>query len=488
MAEERDSQPSAKAPSPREQFAPDKRRMQLLWLAIALIGLLTLALVLLVAYGAEIADYDYAEPLLLIGLLAFITCAVAYFADKEREQRAENQRLIHELHQTAQALDSRIARLNKLSETSADLAGALDIDRISELVIQALVDQVDADAASLFLLDRSKGEYVHRRSIGDIMPSEDGQPGDPGEIAKAAAEATPESPEADEPPAAERLQAWERIRATITAPMKVSDVVGGALTAIREETFDTEDLNLLTTLANMCTKAIESAELHQSLRQSYYRTLHVLARSLAARDPYSAAHGEAVTRLTLLLAKELAVPGDAIEALQFYGPLHDLGKIGIPDAILSKRGSLTEEEFDTVRQHTVLGESIIRPLEPGAHALAMIRSHHERWDGAGYPDGSKGEETPAVARIMAVADTFHAIVSHRSYRGGTLPSKAVQEIKGMSGTQFDPKVVAALNKLWDSGALAELTIRLAESVQARDMLDVPTSLPAPPARTETAHV
>jgi len=462
--------------------------MQLLWLALALIGLLTVALVLLVAYGAEITDYDYAEPLLLIGLLAFVTCAVAYFADKEREQRAENQRLIRELHQTAQALDSRIARLNKLSETSADLAGALDIDRISELVIQALVDQVDADAASLVLLDSSRGEYVHRRSVGE-MPTEDGQPPDPAETAKAAAEGTSQSPEADgSPEAAERLQAWERIRATITAPMKVSEVVGGALTAIRDETFNTEDLNLLKTLANMCTKAIESADLHQSLRQSYYRTLHVLARSLAARDPYSASHGEAVTHLALLLAKELALPDDAIEAIQFYGPLHDLGKIGIPDAILSKRGALTEEEFDTIRQHTVLGESIIRPLEPGVHALVMIRSHHERWDGAGYPDGSKGEKTPIVARVLAVADTFHAIVSHRSYRGGTLPAKAVQEIKGMSGTQFDPKVVAALGRLWDGGALGELTIRLAESPQARNMLDLPASIPAPPPRTETAHI
>jgi HD-GYP domain-containing protein (c-di-GMP phosphodiesterase class II) len=245
--------------------------------------------------------------------------------------------------------------------------------------------------------------------------------------------------------------------------MKVSDVVGGALAAIRSENFDTEDLNLLTTLANMASKAIESAELHQRLRQSYFKTLHVLARSLAARDPYSASHGEAVTWLATRLAARLDLDEATVSALKTYGPLHDLGKIGIADSLLMKPGPLTDEEFEVVRQHTVIGENIIRPLDPGEAALALIRSHHERWDGSGYPDGLLGKAIPLVARVLSVADAFHAIVSHRSYRGGAVPFEAVQEIQKLAGSQFDPNVVRALTSLWESGGLAEFGIWLGRS-------------------------
>ena len=285
------------------------------------------------------------------------------------------------------------------------------------------------------------------------------------------------------PSVSKQLVAWDSIRASISAPVKVSDMVNGALAAIREESFDTEDLNLLTTLANMSSKAIESAELHQQLRQSYYRTLHVLARSLAARDPYSAAHGEAVTWLAENLGRELRLSEDNIEALRAYGPLHDLGKIGISDVLLGKQGPLTEEEFELVRQHPLIGESIIRPLNPGSEALSMIRSHHERWDGTGYPDGLRGAEIPRLARVVAVADVYHAIVSHRPYRGGASPIHAVQEIKSMSNTQFDPTVVKALVNLWHKGVLTNLTMRGSEMGQSDDILDVPVALAAPAARS-----
>ena len=460
-------------------YIPDRRRMQLLWLALGLVGLLTISLVLVVAYGLEISNADYTEPLLLIGLLALVTCTVAYFADKDREHRAENRQLIEQLHKTAQALDARVARLNKLSETSVRLAGALDVDRISELVVEALVEQVSADAASMVLLDTTKGEYVHTRSMGPLAESSR-EGDDPAAIARAAAGQEPSIGQLERSPAvAQHVAAWNKIRASISAPMRVSDVVGGALSAIREDTFDTEDLNLLTTLASMSSKAIESAELHQQLRQSYYRTLHVLARSLAARDPYSAAHGEAVTCLAEQLAGELGLDEPEVEALKAYCPLHDLGKIGIADAVLSKQGPLTEEESELVRQHTLIGESIMRPLSPGSQALAMIRNHHERWDGKGYPDGMKGDGIPLLARVVAVADVYHAIISHRPYRGGASPVQAVQEIKAMTGTQFDPVVVKALVALWHKGSLTDLAMESGQAPEWRSILDLPVSLSAP---------
>ena len=466
-----------------KDYAPDERRKHLLWIAAAVIAALGIAVVVLAAYGDQGPAADYSDPLLLIGLLAFLTCAVAYFTDKEREHRADNRRLIYQLHQTAQALDQRVERLNRLCETSTHLAGALSMERVSELVVEALVGQVQADAASLVLLD-SKGSCVHELTRGVLAEIEDGQD-TPAEVAKAAAE--------DAAPAirvlssstdlAEQLAAWGRTRATISAPMKVSGLIGGALAAMRQDDFSSEDLNLLTTLANMAAKAIESVELHEQLRQSYFRTLHVLAHSLAARDPYSAAHGEAVAWLACRLAEKLDLGPDALEPLRAYTPLHDLGKIGITDAVLLKEGPLTEKEVILCRQHTVIGEEIIRPLNPGSVVLSMIRNHHERWDGGGYPDRLAGEQIPILARVVGVADSFHAMTSHRPYKSGAVAFDAVQEIRALAGSQFDPAVAAAMAELWESGEVAKFSMRSAEAESMADMVGqaLPVFTPPSPA-------
>jgi len=472
----------AEARDRRADFNLDASRKHLLWLALGLISLLSVAFVLTVAYGQEIISNDYNEPLMLIGLLAMLTCTVAYFADKERDHRAENRRLIRRLQETAEALDARVGRLNKLCETSALLTGNLDIQRISDLVVEALVAQVQADAASLVLVDKAAGECLHTRSVWPLAQADD-QSARPDAIARAAAgDSGPAIRSVDNSVDITRqLQAWADVRAAISAPLKVSEVIGGALAAMRHDEFSAEDLNLLTTLANMASKAIESAELHEELRQSYFKTLHVLARSLAARDPYSAAHGEAVTLLAHELAETLGLGDDAVEALRAYGPLHDLGKIGIPDSVLLKHGALTDEERDLCRQHTVIGQEIMRPLNPGQAILCMIRAHHEAWDGSGYPDGLRGEQIPALARVLAVADSFDAIVSHRSYRAGATPFDAVQEIEAMAGIQFDPDVVRALRHLWESGELAKLSMGPQERAEGHAILNIPAALSAPPA-------
>ncbi len=458
-------------------------------------GALGIAFVVLAAYGHEGFTTDYHEPMLLIGLLALLTCAVAYFADKEREHRIQNRNLIRELHETARALDNRVARLNKLCETSTHLAGALNVERISELVVDALVAQVEAEAASMVLLDKAEGRYLHTRSTGPLADMNGDQETnwqglnnsspDPEHIAKAAAGAAGDSGPTMRvvslsPEVAKQMAAWGKTLATIYAPMRVSDLIGGALAAVRQDDFSSEDLNLLTTLANMASKAIESAELHEELRQSYFRTLHVLARSLAARDPYSAAHGEAVTVLASRIADKLGLAPDLIESLRAYGPLHDLGKIGISDTVLLKAGPLTEEEISICRQHTVIGEEIIRPLNPGGAVLAMIRNHHERWDGKGYPDGLIGDGVPVLARVVAVADSFHAMTSHRPYRPATVLYAAIQEIKSLSGLQFDPMAVDALLGLWEAGEISRLNMRAADTIEPAALVNHSLALAAPP--------
>jgi len=470
-----DKDSHARKPLAREKdFAPDERRKHLTWLALSLIALLGLAFVIVISYGYEAVGDYFTESLLLIGLLAFLTCTVAYFADNERDQRAENRKLIQQLKETAEALDARVVRLNKLCETSTHLAGNLDIERISELVVEALVAQVSANAASLVLVDKARGKCLHTCSVsplGEVQVAADA----PTEIAEAALGEPEAAVEVldDGPDVSRLLNAWNRTRDAISAPLRVSDVVGGALAAIREDSFSTEEFNLLRTLANMASKAIESAELHEELeksymrlRQSYFNTLHVLAGFLAARDPYTAAHGEIVTSLATCLAERLALGADAIQALRAYGPLHDVGKIGIPDAVLLKKEPLTEAELELCHQHTLIGEEIIRPLDASPAVLSIIRSHHERWDGRGYPDRLKGEQIPILARVVAVADVFHDMVSARAYKGGTIPSLAVREIKDHAGSQFDPTVVQLLVDLWDSGELANVIKRPPDAADA----------------------
>jgi HD-GYP domain-containing protein (c-di-GMP phosphodiesterase class II) len=468
----------------------DERRKHLLWLAVALVGVLAVALVVLVCYGVDvpgITHSDRTEPWMLIGLLALLTLSVAYLLDKEREHRIQNTALIRRLHEAAAALDARVERLNRLSETSMRLAGSLDVERISELVVEALVTQVHADAASFVLMDRTNRQWLHTRSTGPLAEVP-GEPDDPVALAAAAVEEAPTIHDLGErATVAERIRAWDRVRGAISAPVKVSAVVSGALAAMRAERFEVEDLNLLTTLANMASRALENAELHQQLRESYFRTLHVLARSLAARDPYSAAHGEAVTWISCELARKLGLDGEVVPMLEAYGPLHDLGKVGIADAVLMKAGPLEEDELELCRQHVLIGEEIVRPLDPGDMALAIVRNHHERWDGSGYPDGLVGEQIPLSARIVAVADVFHAAISHRPYKAGEPPFEAVHEIKRLSGVHFDPEVVEAFVQFWDTGGLAKFTMRLGQVVDraAVGQLRIPLAAPVPlPDRAE----
>ena len=168
-----------------------------------------------------------------------------------------------------------------------------------------------------------------------------------------------------------------------------------------------------------------------------------LARAVDAKDAFTRNHSETVSNLCVLIGSELGLKPERITQLRTAGLLHDVGKIGTPDAILNKPGSLTEGEYDTIKEHPVLGEGILRAADLDEESR-WVRSHHERPDGAGYPDGLRGDEVPLESQIIGVADAFEAMISDRPYREGRPESEAVQELVDFSGTQFDPDCVAAL--------------------------------------------
>lgn len=182
-----------------------------------------------------------------------------------------------------------------------------------------------------------------------------------------------------------------------------------------------------------------------------HKFLTVMAASIDARDRYTSGHSQRVAHWGREIAKEIGLPAKKVDEVYFGGILHDIGKIGIEDEILNKKGKLTPEEYDKIKQHTVIGYEIIKQAGMFHELLPAIRSHHERIDGKGYPDGLVGEEIPLVARILAVSDAFDAMVADRPYRKGLPVSQALQEIERGAGTQFDEELaqhfIAIVNRL-----------------------------------------
>jgi putative nucleotidyltransferase with HDIG domain len=169
-----------------------------------------------------------------------------------------------------------------------------------------------------------------------------------------------------------------------------------------------------------------------------------LVEAMEAKDPNIKEHLRAVSSLSLRIGREISLPEEQMEALANGALLHDVGKIGIPDRILQKTVRLTEEEYTVIKQHPALGVGILTPVEEMESALPVVKHHHERYDGRGYPDGLEGEDIPLIARIVSVADAFDSMIRARPYGYGVSQVAALEEIRENSGTQFDPRIVSVL--------------------------------------------
>jgi putative nucleotidyltransferase with HDIG domain len=205
--------------------------------------------------------------------------------------------------------------------------------------------------------------------------------------------------------------------------------------------FEQDDLFFADAIAARASVGIESALLIEEQRRQFLQTLNTLARTVEARDRYTGSHTQRVTEYALLLGRQLDLSSEDMERLRTGTPLHDIGKIGIPDAILRKPGRLAPEEYEEMKSHPMRGVAILESYPALNSVLPIVRNHHERWDGRGYPDGLAGNAIPLLARIVAVADTFDALTSDRSYRRGRTPALALEEIRKSSGTQLDSACV-----------------------------------------------
>jgi len=192
----------------------------------------------------------------------------------------------------------------------------------------------------------------------------------------------------------------------------------------------------------------EVREANQSLRRAHKDTIASHSRNIEAKDLYTGGHTERVAAVAVGLARRLGFRDEELEAIEIGALLHDIGKIGIPEHVLSKPGKLTEDEWELIKTHPVISDYILSELDLHPFVRQCARSSHERIDGAGYPDGLSGENIPLPARIVLVADALDALTSTRSYRAARPFLGALAEIRAHTGTQFCPRVVAALEELW----------------------------------------
>lgn len=211
-----------------------------------------------------------------------------------------------------------------------------------------------------------------------------------------------------------------------------------------QKPFSKDELHLADALAAHVSAGIECALLLRKQKDLFLATINVLANAVEHRDKETGNHTQRVTKYSVMLGQQLELPPDQIQLLEKGTPLHDIGKIAIPDEILRAPRKLTPKEFDIMKTHTTIGAKLIEQIPDLSPEIpAIARSHHERWDGLGYPEGLRGEQIPLLARIVAVADAFDAMTSDRPYRQHMPHDVAFGEVEKQAGKQFDPELAAA---------------------------------------------
>lgn len=245
-------------------------------------------------------------------------------------------------------------------------------------------------------------------------------------------------------------------RNLIGVPMTIRDEVIGVVEVVNRRSnrhFTEEDLSILESIAAQAAVAIDNAQLYQKLESSYMVTVQVMAGAIEARDPYTQGHSDRVAAYSLAIASHAGLESERQRLLLRSALLHDVGKIGIADAILGKPARLTAEEYEMIKQHPAIGRRILAPAGLEDEVISGVFQHHERLDGTGYPSGLAGKDIGLFGRIIALADTFDAMTSERAYRRALADEEALSAIKKNAGVAYDPQLVQAFSASYQAGEI-----------------------------------
>ena len=351
------------------------------------------------------------------------------------------------------ALQSVQDKLEDLSHFFSGMVLAHDIDRILETGLAKFNEIVKTLVCSVFLLEEGGFEFFHRMSIPNTFSSLIQEEVDAhinsGTFGWVINKGLPTCVPSE-------LFKEDKNKAfnTMLAPIANKNRTIGVAVIVFEEDQDfirQQNLRLLHILSSFFSLSLENAYLFSDLKSSYFDTIRAVTNSIEARDPYTRGHSSRVGQIARTIAEELDWSKEELELIDWGGMLHDVGKIGIPDGVLNKPGKLTDEEYEMIKSHPLIGATIIKEITFLEPMVPYILEHHERFDGNGYPQGLAGGEISIKGRLLAVADTFDAMTSDRPYRKGFDPEVAFEEIMRNASTQFDPEVVKAFERSWLSG-------------------------------------
>jgi len=367
-------------------------------------------------------------------------------------------RITHDLEQKIEELESSRQLVKKLlSQIGTAIISYEGIDTILTLIVENTVEALEGQMGSLMLVDGEKQELYVKSAWsknGEVMEAGRrmklgegfvGWVGREGRPLRGTGRAT-ELGYADS-------SGGEGV--LLGVPLKLRDHSIGVIVVFRNtpaKAFADDDEVLLSSIGSQMAVAIENYRLNLDMERTYVETIMALALAVEAKDPYSAGHSKRVGFYATQIGEQLGLDHETLGMLHDAGVLHDIGKIGIKDEILLKPTLLTHEEEKVMQQHSLIGEAIVKPVRSLHKVVALIRHHHERYDGTGYPSGLKGEEIPLGSRILSVADTYDAMITDRPYRKRLSVDDAKAELKKCAGVQYDPQIVEAFLRILDAKA------------------------------------
>ena len=363
----------------------------------------------------------------------------------------------------ANLLESAQKYLTTLHKVSEILARATGVEALFDSIVSAILEVSGGDRAAILMRPRDgDGKEVNMVAIrtkdgkasGQVMLSRSIV----NDVFEKGISVFTDDALADDRYVRGESIVRQRIRSVMCAPMRTTDAILGVLYVDSQmaREFNEAELELLAAIGNQAGIALHRARLMEEVEKLFFDMMRAIASLIDAKDGYTHRHSERVAAFGVRLARHLGLDADSRAVVELSGLLHDVGKIGVPDAILNKPGKLTDEEFNQMRLHPLHGARILANIQSQrvVNILPGVKYHHERWDGKGYPEGLKGEEIPLLGRVLGVADFLDALTSDRSYRKAQTLEEAVGLVKDLAGKAFDPAVVKAAVELHERGELA----------------------------------
>ncbi len=388
---------------------------------------------------------------------------------KNQELESEVQRNREDLLVRNKELRFQVYSLETLMGLTHQLNSSLDLDGLLGTLILSVMGQLRVNAACLFLTDDRESptrlqvstfkglKEAHVRAIGlaydsdfirSLRPTE-GEDPRPVRLASIEHDRGFEHEVGQLYSAGLTLVSPVLMKNRLTALLAVGEKVSG-------QEFQSADLEMLRSLSESAAIAIENARLFKDLQDAYVSTVRLLVSRIEEKDPYTHGHTERVAAYSVGIAKALEFPPEEVQRIQFGAFLHDIGKVHTEDTVLHKPGALTEEEWKIVKMHPVRGAEMVRGVRFLERCIDMIRHHHERVDGKGYPDGLTGDEMTLAAKIVNVADAFDAMTTDRPYRAGLTVEQAIAQMTEKAGSQFAAEVVEVFVAALREGRIAPI--------------------------------